>query len=55
MWKTPMTKPTTQSDLDKTPLKEEVEGVRGDMQESTDVGEENQVDVAVVEDQVDVE
>ena len=39
-----MTKPTTKPDLDKVPL-EEVKGVRGDVQDTTDVGEEDQVEV----------
>ena len=45
-----MAKATTQTDLNKVTLKEEVEGVRGDMEDTTDVGEADQV--AVVEDQV---
>ena len=44
-----MMKATTQTDLNKAPLKEEVE-VRGDVEDTMDVGEADQVDM--VEDQV---
>ena len=45
-----MMKATTQTDLNNAPLKEEVEGVRGDVEDTTDMGAVDQVDM--VEDQV---
>ena len=46
---------TAQPDLQKAPLKEEVKGVRGDVEDTTDVGEKDQVDMEVVEGQEDME